>query len=158
MRTVHRGYYSRFASKDCLHFQGNGFSEDELRLWLAQSLLALEYIHSQGVIHRDLKPSNLFLNETRDILIGDFGLATYRRGQPHEDHSFVGTAQYMSPEIVSNEPHSFETDIWCDENPAPPSSDTLQRFPNHPTVAAGTNVICKRHGAPAGPWAAACGS
>lgn len=93
--------------------QGKGFHEDELRLWLAEALLALEYIHSKGVIHRDLKPSNLFLNDTRDILIGDFGLATYRRGAPGEDHSFVGTAQYMSPEIVSSEPHSFETDIWC---------------------------------------------
>lgn len=92
--------------------QGKGFHEDELRLWLAETLLALEYIHSKGVIHRDLKPSNLFLNDTRDILIGDFGLATYRRGAPGEDHSFVGTAQYMSPEIVNSEPHSFQTDIW----------------------------------------------
>lgn len=94
--------------------QGSGFHEDELRLWLAESLLALEYIHSKGVIHRDLKPSNLFLNDARDILIGDFGLATYRRGEPDEDHSFVGTAPYMSPEIVNNEEHGFETDIWCD--------------------------------------------
>lgn len=92
--------------------QGCGFDEDELRLWLAESLLALEYIHSQGVIHRDIKPSNLFLNDSRDILIGDFGLATYRRGGSLEDHSFVGTAAYMSPEIVTEEGHSFATDIW----------------------------------------------
>eukprot|EP00892_Ulva_mutabilis_P008656 jgi/Ulvmu1/6162/UM028_0018.1 len=92
--------------------KGKGFHEEELRLWLAECLLALAYIHSQGVIHRDLKPSNLFLNDSRDILIGDFGLATYRKGDPEEDHSFVGTPPYMSPEIINNEDHSFETDIW----------------------------------------------
>ena len=40
-------------------------------------LEALVYLHDRRVIHRDLKPANIFLDAEGNIIIGDFGLATY---------------------------------------------------------------------------------
>lgn len=42
---------------------------------MRQILDALAYIHREGIIHRDLKPKNIFIDEARNIKIGDFGLA-----------------------------------------------------------------------------------
>jgi serine/threonine protein kinase len=97
----------------CLCLQDNLLPEDRLKVWLAQALLALLCLEEHGVLHRDLKTANLFLNDAEDLLIGDFGLATYRKGDSHEDHSVVGTAPYMSPELISGNPYSFSSDIWC---------------------------------------------
>lgn len=87
--------------------------EDQLKLWLAQSLLAMDYLHGHGIVHRDLKLSNLFLNDDGDVLLGDFGLAAFRRGSVNEDNSLVGTPQYMSPELLSSDRYGLPTDIWC---------------------------------------------
>lgn len=93
--------------------QGKSIPEDQLKLWLAQALLAMDYLHGHGIVHRDLKLSNLFLNDDGDVLLGDFGLAAFRRGAANEDNSLVGTPQYMSPELLSSDRYGLPTDIWC---------------------------------------------
>lgn len=72
----------------------------------------MEYMHSAGVLHRDIKSSNLFLTGEYDIQIGDFGLATIRDDESEPDYSVVGTPHYMSPELLSKQAYSFESDIW----------------------------------------------
>jgi serine/threonine protein kinase len=53
-------------------------SEEQLRYWLCQLLLALEYLQVKNVVHRDIKTSNVMLTAASDVQLGDFGLATYR--------------------------------------------------------------------------------
>ena len=48
----------------------------EARFFMHQIVSSLEYMHSNRVIHRDLKMGNIFLNESMDLKVGDFGLAT----------------------------------------------------------------------------------
>jgi translation initiation factor 2-alpha kinase 4 len=81
-----------------------------------QIVEGLAYIHSQGIVHRDviankslssfskMKPGNIFLDEKRNVKIGDFGLATEIVPNPKYSEnlapqsSVVGTATYSSPE------------------------------------------------------------
>jgi len=49
--------------------------EDEARFYIAEVLLALECLHSQGLIHRDLKPGNILLDSTGHCKLADFGLS-----------------------------------------------------------------------------------
>ncbi len=99
-----------------LPLQGEAFPEEQLMLWCAELLLALQYLHRKKVLHRDIKTSNIFLTSTGQVQLGDFGLATYRgsnQGKEYvQDQSVVGTPHFMSPEIVSMQSYSFQSDIW----------------------------------------------
>ena len=53
----------------------NGISEDRVRFYTAELVLALGYIHSHGVAYRDLKPENVLLNEHLVAKIADFGIS-----------------------------------------------------------------------------------
>lgn len=67
--------------------------------WAAQTLEALAYIHSQGVIHRDLKPSNLMVLTDNSIKLMDFGIAHKVHGtRLTGTDSIMGTPVYMAPE------------------------------------------------------------
>lgn len=55
--------------------QGLPAQSDEYWRLFRQMLEALSHIHSQGIIHRDLKPMNIFIDQSKNVKIGDFGLA-----------------------------------------------------------------------------------
>ncbi|XP_059516098.1 interferon-induced, double-stranded RNA-activated protein kinase isoform X3 [Myotis daubentonii] len=77
-----------------------------------QIVTAVDYIHAKGLIHRDLKPSNIFLVDTKQIKIGDFGLVTFQKHdeQRTEDQ---GTRLYMSPEQLASVEYGNEVDIFA---------------------------------------------
>ncbi|RUS72747.1 hypothetical protein EGW08_019497 [Elysia chlorotica] len=93
------------------------------RFYTAEVILALEYLHGLGIIHRDLKPENILLGDDMHIRITDFGtskiLQLDENGKPvnsaeqKKKNSFVGTAEYVSPEVLNNEPANFGSDFWA---------------------------------------------
>ncbi|KAI9251731.1 kinase-like domain-containing protein [Sporodiniella umbellata] len=90
------------------------------QFYTAEILLAVEHIHNQGVVHRDIKPENILLDDNMHIKITDFGSAKILTDQSISEEenaagsrSFVGTAEYVSPELLSGEPVSKEADYWA---------------------------------------------
>ncbi|KAA6369548.1 MAG: putative Serine/threonine-protein kinase CBK1 [Streblomastix strix] len=51
-------------------------SEDEVRFYMAECVMAVEAVHNMGYLHRDLKPDNLLITKQGHIKLSDFGLAT----------------------------------------------------------------------------------
>ncbi|XP_011940494.1 PREDICTED: interferon-induced, double-stranded RNA-activated protein kinase isoform X1 [Cercocebus atys] len=123
-----RNFIPRSKTK-CLFIQMEFCEEGTLEKWLEDrrgkkldKVLALElfeqitkgldYIHSKNIIHRDLKPSNIFLVDTNQIKIGDFGLATSLKNDVKRTRN-TGTLRYMSPEQISSQDYGKEVDLYA---------------------------------------------
>ncbi|XP_074252023.1 interferon-induced, double-stranded RNA-activated protein kinase isoform X2 [Saimiri boliviensis] len=77
-----------------------------------QITTGVDYIHSKNLIHRDLKPSNIFLVDTKQIKIGDFGLVTSLKDDEKRTRN-RGTLRYMSPEQISSQEYGKEVDLYA---------------------------------------------
>eukprot|EP00186_Timspurckia_oligopyrenoides_P005287 CAMPEP_0182449366 /NCGR_PEP_ID=MMETSP1172-20130603/33840_1 /TAXON_ID=708627 /ORGANISM="Timspurckia oligopyrenoides, Strain CCMP3278" /LENGTH=534 /DNA_ID=CAMNT_0024646625 /DNA_START=115 /DNA_END=1719 /DNA_ORIENTATION=+ len=86
------------------------FSEDTVRFYSAQIVLALEFLHSHGVLHRDLKPENVLLDRAGNATLTDFGLA--KQCLSGDTNSWCGTEDYIAPEILLSEGHAAPADWW----------------------------------------------
>ncbi|KAG2438878.1 hypothetical protein HYH02_010676 [Chlamydomonas schloesseri] len=89
------------------------FGEDVARLYTAEIVLALAYLHSRGIVHRDLKPENVLLDNEGHVRLTDFGLAKGNMGgEENRTNSFIGTMEYMAPEIIEAKGHGKAVDWW----------------------------------------------
>ncbi|KMT15160.1 hypothetical protein BVRB_3g062740 [Beta vulgaris subsp. vulgaris] len=147
------------------------FSDDIIRFYGAEMVLALEYLHKKGIVYRDLKPENMLIQENGHLMLVDFDLSTKlvpkspkqprydslkkpelerkrsrlpklysfykcsKSGISPEDsvyssktgdesgnssesdsvgksNSFVGTEEYVAPEIIQGNGHDFAVDWW----------------------------------------------
>ncbi|GAB6027961.1 Checkpoint kinase 2 [Chamberlinius hualienensis] len=76
--------------------------ESSAQIILYQLLLAIQYLHSQGICHRDLKPENILLcsdDEETLIKVTDFGVSKYVDGNTMLK-TFCGTPNYLAPEVI----------------------------------------------------------
>lgn len=111
------------------------FNEECTRFYGAEVLDTIDYMHARGVIHRDLKPENVLLDDHMHVKITDFGTAKMielpRRppqgvsaDAPEAGHlldgsessnanSFVGTAEYVSPELLTDKNACKASDLWA---------------------------------------------
>ncbi|KAG9153728.1 hypothetical protein Leryth_005861 [Lithospermum erythrorhizon] len=115
--------------------------EDDVRFYAAEVLVALEYLHCQGIIYRDLKPENILLQTSGHIALTDFDLSCLTSCRPHllipepkdkkrsqkgrqqppifmaepmrASNSFVGTEEYIAPEIITGAGHTSAVDWWA---------------------------------------------
>nr|AML76625.1 putative LOV domain-containing protein [Ochna serrulata] len=114
--------------------------EDAVRFYAAEVVVALEYLHCQGIIYRDLKPENILLQSNGHISLTDFDLSCLtscnpqllismtnekKRNKKHQQNpifmaepmrasnSFVGTEEYIAPEIISGAGHTSAVDWWA---------------------------------------------
>jgi len=74
--------------------------EDTAIFYLSQVLLALEHLHTQGIIYRDLKPENVMLDKRGHVKLTDFGCIKESSNE-ELNYTFCGTVEYMAPEIIN---------------------------------------------------------
>ncbi|CAG9790176.1 unnamed protein product [Diatraea saccharalis] len=81
-------------------YQREHFNENEVRIYIAEIILALEQLHKLGIIYRDIKLENILLDAEGHIVLTDFGLSKEFCGGENRAYSFCGTIEYMAPEVV----------------------------------------------------------
>ncbi|RWS24576.1 RAC serine/threonine-protein kinase-like protein [Leptotrombidium deliense] len=88
------------------------FSEERTRFYGAEILLALDYLHSQGIIYRDLKLENLLLDKDGHVKIADFGLCKEDITFGTTTRTFCGTPEYLAPEVIDDNDYGRAVDWW----------------------------------------------
>ena len=88
--------------------------EDILYNIIKQICIGIKEIHNKNIIHRDIKPENIFMNENKDIKIGDFGISKELNSSKQYTftHYGQGTFYYLPPEILDGEKYNKKADIW----------------------------------------------
>ncbi|KAL7631977.1 UNVERIFIED_CONTAM: hypothetical protein RMT77_017704 [Armadillidium vulgare] len=90
------------------------FDRKSASFYSAEIVKALEHLHNLNIVHRDLKPENIILDENMHIKITDFGSAKIlTNGEIGRRSSFVGTAQYVSPEVLESRAVTPSADLWA---------------------------------------------
>lgn len=108
-------------------------SEDDARFYASEVTAALEYLHLMGFIYRDLKPENILLHRSGHIMLSDFDLSIQAKDAKNpvvkgsaqstlvdtkicsdgfRTNSFVGTEEYIAPEVIRGNGHTAAVDWW----------------------------------------------
>ncbi|XP_057515673.1 serine/threonine-protein kinase WAG1-like [Amaranthus tricolor] len=112
---------------------GNRLPVQAVKFYAAEVLVALEYLHSLGIVYRDLKPENILLKQDGHIMLSDFDLCfkseiIHKIEKIGKDDGFgefvaeptgafskscVGTHEYLAPELVGGNGHGNGVDWWA---------------------------------------------
>jgi len=86
------------------HLQREGkFPEQRAKFYIAELVLALENLHSKGIVYRDLKPENILLDVNGHVALCDFGLSKANLRESDTTNTFCGTTEYLAPEVLLDE-------------------------------------------------------
>ena len=88
------------------------FDESEAKFFIAETILAIEYIHSLNIIYRDLKPENILIDDEGHAKLADFGLAKEGVSDKNNAKSFCGSPAYLAPEMLQNKGVGKAADIY----------------------------------------------
>ena len=114
----------------------------EVRMVVAELIIALEELHKRKIIHRDVKPRNILFDAEGHVVLGDYGISRdfnlppspsalkqsapslvrrmrnltrrYGKGRTGKEHTTAayGSPAYMAPEVWMGIPYSYEADFW----------------------------------------------
>ncbi|CAF1198050.1 unnamed protein product [Rotaria sordida] len=86
------------------------FSEDQVRFYVAQIVLILEYLHYLSIIYRNLKVEEILFAADGYLKLTDFRLAKVAH-----DRTFTlcGTPEYLAPEIITGIGYNKSVDYWA---------------------------------------------
>jgi len=87
------------------------FEEKRVKIYAAELVEAISYLHSQGIVYRDLKPENILLDSLGHLKMTDFGLSKIIDRNTTTE-SFCGTPEYIAPEIIMQQGHDFRADWY----------------------------------------------
>ena len=85
----------------------------DIRFYMRELLIALDYCHSQGIMHRDVKPHNVMIDhEKKQLRLIDWGLAEfYHAGREYNVR--VASRYYKGPELlVDLQTYDYALDMW----------------------------------------------
>ncbi|GJJ06133.1 hypothetical protein Clacol_000322 [Clathrus columnatus] len=85
------------------------------RVYIAQIVDAVAWLHSKGVVHRDLKPENILLDERMHVKIVDFGSSKLFDIEKEDDksNSWLGSPQFVPPELLIGQVTCKSSDFWA---------------------------------------------
>ncbi|XP_056442030.1 microtubule-associated serine/threonine-protein kinase 1-like [Gadus chalcogrammus] len=101
---------------------------DLARMYFAETVLALEYLHNYGIVHRDLKPDNLLITSMGHVKLTDFGLSKMglmslttnlyeghieKDAREFLDKQVCGTPEYIAPEVILRQGYGKPVDWWA---------------------------------------------
>lgn len=88
------------------------FTEERARFYICEIILALENLHSRGIIFRDLKPDNVVLDIDGHAKLTDFGLSKEGVFEANCAKSFCGSIAYLAPEMLKKQGHGKAVDWY----------------------------------------------
>jgi serine/threonine protein kinase len=86
--------------------------ENDARLYIAEILLAIQYLHKREIIFRDLKPDNIVIDKDGHCKLTDFGLSKEGIDDNYSAKSFCGSLAYLAPEMLERKGHGKSVDWY----------------------------------------------
>lgn len=87
--------------------------EEWVHFYAAEIALGIGHLHECGIVFRDIKPENVLIDASGHVVLTDFGLAKVLDEAATTTTTFCGTPEYIAPEMVEGNPHTFAVDWYA---------------------------------------------